>query len=559
MDWIGFAIIFLTIVIIAISLLAEPFSKTVNNSIVVFVITLAIFLVFISGNNINIKAIGAEHYANDMTTTLDALSAFGNQTGGESIAKFASGLTIFYTAFTKSSYQRGTKTWINVSPNKQGGDQCPPPDAPSGAASATDSATFSEVPSFSKENGFPCGRNMIRGPMSYKLGISLNNSFTIAFTMRFDPFSKTVPDSNLELFKLFANTTSGLNGLSMYIQNDYSPVNDSGIGSDYNVNMFLVFGNRAPVKVTGLSRLSTSTIFMFVIIKTGLNLTLRVFPRVSEMSADSGMSSGFVGVDMQIPSSEDVMLSNKEFTINGQGNLQASIYNFAIWNKSLSSAVLNDWYMNTQIALQSGNATLTGLAAAYSEMQDQLRNANACPYDDVTCKTCNQVTNWNNVSDLILNGGPKCMASIDTFCTNNPTHPQCTCWNSSSALSDTEQCKTYKSMYKGAPTLSIDNLDSGLLNQIQNKYNLCECKAGMAADTSKQQQQHQETQQQQSIVPQLPMVSTPMVPRLINTLYTINNDDILAYNQIKVIGDANFKKENIDAGIFDSLLTMFRV
>lgn len=515
MDLIGSIIIFLTIVVIAIALLAEPFSKTVNHSIVVFVITLAIFLLFVS----NSSSRSREHYANNsISNTLDVLAAFGNQTGGESISKFSNGLTIYYSAFTSASYQKGSKTWVNVAPN-QNRQSC------EGVDQATH-ATFSETPSFTKENGFPLGRNVIRGPMSFKLGMSLNNAFTIAFTIRFEPFSATLPDTNLEIFKMYANTP-GLNGLSLMIKNDYAKINDV---SNYSVNMFLAFGNLPPVKVEQLSTLNTSNIYLFVITKTGLNLTLQFFPQVIEMTSD--INTGYVGVNMQIPLTEDVMLSNKEFTINGAANLQASLYNFAIWNKTLTSTTLNALYKNTQIALQSGNQTLTDLAIAYAEMQEQLKNANACPYDEPTCATCSQVKNWSNINELILNGGSSCMNAIDSFCATNPTHPHCTCWNSSSALSDTEQCKIYKKIYKGEPQLSVDDAKS--------KYNLCDCNGGAGGAATAAVPKAAGV----AAVPKaLAMVSPPLVPRIMNTLYSINQDDIAAYEKIKIV------KENINTRV----------
>jgi hypothetical protein len=118
------------------------------------------------------------------------------------------------------------------------------------------------------------------------------------------------------------------------------------------------------------------------------------------------------------------------------------------------------------------------------------------------------VTNWNDISDIILNGGAECMNKINKFCTNNQGSSLCTCWNSSSALSKTSSCKAYTSIFSGTgdTCIKVESIDNDTLNKIKSIYNLID----------------QPTQIAKSVLP----------PKVINNEYTINSSDIEVYNKI---------------------------
>ena len=526
----GLTIIAWAVGMICFTMYCQPFKNFMDQLFVFVVLAVALFAFFYKPpQGPAPKGRRAAEHFDQLGSALTAVT----QNQGEDISAFSTGLTVYYSAFSASSYSGSGKTWYNISPffsKGIGAGACP--DVPV----TKTHAAFYEVPSFSTATGFALGRNFLVGPQSYQMGMAFNGSFTIALAIQFDAFSVAPPAANLEFLKLYANTV-GNNGLNLYMKPNYQQNGASGV---YAVEVYAGFGDDAPVRIAGLTTINTAYVYLFVVSKSGLNLSLTIFSDVANLSSTA--STNFV-TKLPIVAATDVSLSNKEMVINTNANLQAHVFSLAVWNMALGVAGMASVFANLQVQLQKQNPTVLSYANTIAYWQNQAAAANKCPYDDATCKACSGVTQWNNVSDLILNGGSKCLSLIDQYCTNNPTMNMCACWNTSSALSGTDQCKQYKAIYRGADKNNVDinAIDADSLRQIREKYNLCSC-TGAGTPTAP------------SGPPPLTPLPQPPVPRLINSIYTINQSDIDLYNSLPVRGAADATA--INTSIFQPLLAL---
>jgi hypothetical protein len=470
----------LSIILVICTALTNPFGPISNFLIICSCIALVALVLY----NFNKSRESDEHF--------DQSSSVSYIIGTESIISFINGLTLYYSAFSQESFPKSNRTWFNISPHFISKNACPD------ISVDHTHLTFSVVPSYSRSAGFLLGTTSIVGPKSHKLGILANDAFTIFFTIKFDTFSEVKPVFPIEIIKLFANTM-GNNGLSLQIAPDYTIT-----GENVAINMSLGYGDY--VVPVSLININTSYVYLFVITKNGLEVKLSVYPNVADLSTSSQVKMEIATLPLK--DSDDVLLSNKEMKLNGNGNLQAHIYNFGIVNKFLTDILLTSVFSHTKKEIQKNNEVLKNLSSRIVVLQNELSKVGTCPFNPDICNTCKGVTNWNDISDIILNGGAECMNKINKFCTNNQGSSLCTCWNSSSALSKTSSCKAYTSIFSGTgdTCIKVESIDNDTLNKIKSIYNLID----------------QPTQIAKSVLP----------PKVINNEYTINSSDIEVYNKI---------------------------
>ena len=321
----------------------------------------------------------------------------------------------------------------------------------------------------------------------------------------------------------------------------------------------MAFGDMDPVLVKPTT-LNINYVYIFMIKKSGQDLSLTVYPNISVTTAKA--STFIDGAQIAVPPTQDVLLSNKELKINASGNLQAHIYNLAIWNKVISMTSTIDFYNSTKTELQKNDPTLASLSAYINDLKNQVQRQKSCPYDVATCAACTGITDWTNMSDVILNAGADCLAKINAYCIANPMDSKCTCWNTSSALSDTPGCKSYKAIFTKDLSCNIDHIDADTLDQIRKKYNMCaETKPVVPVP---------------GVTPVIPipvqqktlqMLPAPAIPRMLNNIYTINSSDIDVYDNAKIAvtgtatgaaaGDASFSA-TVDGGVFGKLWNMVK-
>jgi hypothetical protein len=365
----------------------------------------------------------------------------------EDITAFASGLTIYNSCFTKKSFPTSTRTWYNIS-NHFESSSCPD------IRLSDTHMNFIYNPAFSKANGFYLGNNVLNGPMCHQMGITANDSFSVFFSFKFASFVKD-PQEELNIIQLFANTVNN-NGLKLYIEKDYVIENDQ-----VKTNMVLQYANTKYNVV--IPPLNTAHNYMIAIVKDSLKLIMYFYPNISDLSSTSSLK--VVAVDNDIDMNTDVLLSNKEMVINKNKNLAMNIYNIGFYNKALQEYHINDIYNHTQKYLQKSNQILKNFSTQITDLSQQITKLKSCPYDDATCKLCNGVSNWSDVSNILNNATPECLAGVNTFCKQHPTHEKCVCWDPANSQSKADSCKAYVSIFSKETDVEA----------IKDKHNLCPC------------------------------------------------------------------------------------
>ena len=434
------------------------------------------------------------------SANVSSLTTPTTNTYNEDLTPYVRYLTLYYSCFSSSSYPHNSRKWYNIAPFFSSPQSvCPD------VTMDDTNMFFLEAPSFSRDNGFGLGINKIIGPQCYRMGFYANDSFTIFFTIKFDSFSQS--DKPFEILKLFANTASN-NGISLQIEKEFSVNNEL-----VSVKMNFTFGTST--WQLDMPSINKAYVYFFVIMKNNQGIKINVYPNIGDVSSTPSFVINALAVNTEANS--DVLLSNKEMIINSQQNLQAHIYNFGVFNRAIQDHTISDLYLSIQTEIQKGNQLLQDLAATITNLQNQLANKGKCPYDNTTCAACSAVKDWTNVSSIILNATPECLQAINAYCTKNPSNNICSCWNPQNILSQTNQCRSYVSIFSGQSCVSPDTVDDTTLDVIKSKYNLCSC-------------------QETSSNPQ-PLQNKPIVvpsPKVIDNVYNYNADDVDLYNSIRV-------------------------
>ena len=443
-----------------------------------------------------------ESFTDSLEGILGLMQKTPTKNENEDIGPFARNMTIYYSAFSRTSYPSNTKKWYNISPYfSSPANVCPD------VKIEDTNAYFLEVPSFSTENGFGLGLNKVIGPKSHQLGISANDSFTIFFTISFNEFLSK-ESNTLEVLKIYANTLNNI-GISLVIQNDYKITENNLIAT----NAELIFGNRT--EKLNMPAISIEYVYFFCIIKSGHKITVNLYPNIGDLASTYNKFSNLANFIVD----EDVLLSNKELSINNNKNIQAHIFNFGIYNKAISNQTLVALYNNIQSQIQKHSQVLQDLTGVISNLNKQITKIKDCPYPDTICSKCTGITDWTNMTNVILNASPECLAAIHEYCLKNPEKEICSCWNPSNVLSKTEACKNYTSIFNGNKCITPDQLDAQTLEVIKTKYNLCSCSAVAQTSCPKA----------------TPIEVKPVIvpsPKIIENRYNMNSSDMDLYNAL---------------------------
>lgn len=451
----------------------------------------------------------------------------------ENMDTIGPGLVLYYTAFSKTSYPIPTLEWRNISKFFVTPDNS----CPDVRISETH-LKFDMEPSYSREKGFSLTSNSIKGPKCHQLGISAKDSFTIFTTINFSTFipnplvgntvSKTTSTTDVnninedrnvyEIFKLYANTINNM-GICFYIDDNVVP-----LGGTYGVKFVVEYGSQDPLIASKTDEqviyVNPAHVYMFVLVKTQSRIMLYMYENMNNI--DANPQSKTLIIDKGINIHEDVLLSNKNMILNRNKNIVGSIFNLGVYNKALGSDEISLLFLHVQAEFQKSNQLLKKLANEIKSIKDAANRVRMCPYTSAVCQECDSIKDWTNTTNVIMNGSTQCLEKIDKFCTINPKHEQCVCWNPDSALSKTTQCKNYVNIFRKNKYVSPDDIDRETLEIIKSKHNLCNCSdVELLKKLVKEQQQEQ-----------------PKPRRYRNSIlsseYKIDNDAIAIYESGKV-------------------------
>jgi hypothetical protein len=386
----------------------------------------------------------------------------------ENIAYISTGLTLYYSVFSDSSYnpKKGNngdlRKWYNISPYFKNidGSSC------SAMQFNESHMNFFNTPTYSREDGIMLGNNYITGPMSYTLGISGNTQYSIFIFVKFMSISPSKND--IELFQIFGNTQN-LNGIRLFMTGN----NTDAVSKDISgCNMYLEIGANTPLQcVKEGSRnimFQHNKSYLFVMTNNNSNIKLSLF---------DGLNGNKIELINSPVSSQmyDISFSNKYMIINQYQNVNGNIYTYGVYNKVLTD---NDM-LNIQKHLFSQIKILDPVVIEKDKIIETLKsdivNIKACPYDKDTCNACSSVTDWTNINAIMTTKDTYCLDAINQFCNENPSHYLCKCWNSNDNSYTSSQCTNYRNIYTKKTCTDVDNLDKTDLSKIKSKYSLCSC------------------------------------------------------------------------------------
>jgi hypothetical protein len=363
--------------------------------------------------------------------------------------------TVYLTIFNKNSYPENDNEWINVAYQEKEGEDCT-------LKGNRKIYRFENLPVFSKRSGLLLGTNRLYGPYSNMLGISLQSTFTIFFTCKHGDFMPN-NEKEVELLKLYANSNNN-NGIALFIQRNSIEINNN---IQYG-NLLLKFIDNDDVYQCKLK--SDDTSMSFDKLNMSLYFIVKEVDKIRILYMIGGVNTIYQLAMINIKET-NATFSNKEMIINRFQNWKGNMYNFGILPEAISDNTVTDIYSHCYSEyLKATNEDFIKLSNDYNSILDFLKKFKECPYNDDVCKTCNTITKWNDMNE-IMSAPPSCKESINEFCKVNTKHELCKCWDQSYPGYQTDSCKMYKSIFTPQSRI-YDNITNDDILYIKDKYTL---------------------------------------------------------------------------------------
>ena len=343
----------------------------------------------------------------------------------ENVGNLGSGLVMYCSSLKKASWSEGFgRTWRNMASRA----------SPFQATCTADGSVrdpnliFKSTPAFSRRNGMQLAQNSLSGPYSHQLGVNGDQAMSVIVYAK---FLGADTKNGISVFKVFANTPGNV-GVSLVLKNCEMAANGTLTG-DAIVNI----GESSNTSTQKMS-IDPTRRYMWVLVK---NYT-RVVLSMIDVGATSFVKT--VLLDKVLPAQKSIVFSNVNMSINEDINWNAEIIAFAMYDRAINDTDMDRIFNHYQAADRAFDAEYQNMQAAINEATEKRK----CPYDTATCNTCGGVTDWSVQTNLI-SASTVCRKQIDTYCTANPSHASCVCWNSANAEYGTT-CKAYRALFSGA-------------------------------------------------------------------------------------------------------------
>eukprot|EP00873_Tetraselmis_striata_P027005 jgi/Tetstr1/447269/TSEL_034706.t1 len=306
------------------------------------------------------------------------------------------------------------------------------------------------------------GGNYMEGPMTNALGITdptkftvvmVVNSYSLATWLGTD-LSSAPQNTDAELFQMFGATDdvndTNLLKVSFTTENSTpTEMNSDGISRYTGIKIRIRYSNEE--RVTPEFPIASDETYMYAFV-----VTQGQTPTVTIKRASLHSRSLAEIADFTAPATVRHIkhLLNKGITFNAQRLLEMHLYNFAIFD-----AALDDGQLSTLLDHFSNNFDPADTR---------------CPYDDATCYSdeCIGIDDWSVPTALI--NAPACRGKVNEFCKNNPSHPECMCWDPEDGNYDKLKCKLWRAYISGDPdqVLNIQGLTAEQVAEIRQHHNL---------------------------------------------------------------------------------------
>lgn len=378
---------------------------------------------------------------------LEDLEPLNIQEDPSTITRSAS---VYLTIFNDKSFPGGGKEIYNLAVKEKAAGTC----------KQTNSTFYLDtIPTFDKPGGLVMNTNRLVGPLSNNLGIDMQSSFTIFFTCKHGAFQAN--QSEIEFFKLYANSNDN-NGLTMFI-----PAQTVVVGPETQTAQLKVkYADGSPIACTVLQSptitFDKTNMTSYFIVKQVDKLT------VFTLVGDAITPTPLISVSIE---ETTATFSNKELILNRFKNYRGSLYQMGIIPTAITTEEVQRIHTHSLNQYKRvTSAEYIQLSSDYNKMIEFLKSFKNCPFNAETCSACTSITNWTDTNQLVSSSA-ECRKAIDTFCTNNPMHFRCKCWNKTSPDYVTTSCKMYRGIFTPDKTI-YDNMSQDDLNYIKHKYSL---------------------------------------------------------------------------------------
>ena len=353
----------------------------------------------------------------------------------ENIDDISDKLVMYFTAFNKTSYTPNTQIWRNLVDTTT---------STKGELKCESSMKFDVIPTYARSTGFALGANRLVGPFSNTLNINFKNPYTVVMAFRHGNLTNiTTKSTKIELLKLFANSPNN-NGLSLYIE----PTSLQTTDNIQFCKLLFQYADNDPVKciinqTDERISIEPNTLCFLFIVKTVDSIKIIYMTEKNDTQ----------NVLAEFPVTNDgVTFSNKELFINRFNNWNANIYNFCIYNATLSEAGVSNLYTHIKaLNTRHNDSAIPAVIDNYNATITSLKNLLKCPFDQDVCDTCDGITQWNDITQLV-NASLKCRQAISNYCKTNPTNSLCQCWDTKSTIYNTNGCKLLRNVFESDTT-----------------------------------------------------------------------------------------------------------
>jgi hypothetical protein len=450
--------VFIFIVLVGIYIVMNVKTLTKRDTIILAIATLALLFIAVQSSMMQKRQL--EHFVESTSKQYEAidiqsaLTKYKRMDIEEDITDIQQRLVVYLTAFNKTSFNNMGRIWYNIAKIQKDGT----------CESADNSIfNFEMAPVFSRKTGMYLGNNRLVGPYCNALNIQFHNTFTILLVCKHGNLLVDDKNSEIELLKLYANSPNN-NGLSLFIQKgSLKNDNNTQVG-----NLMFQYAQHDPQtckvdKDHSFINFDRDSLTFYFIVKDTDNV------RVLMMNENSNAIQQILKFTI---TNTDVTFSNKEMVLNRLLNWNGNLFNFAIYDKALSDELVSSFYTHIMNEyLKNIDPNFTVMLSQYNETLDILQSLTKCPYDKNVCDNCTSVGRWCDMNQ-VLNSSLQCKKSINDFCAANTSHPLCKCWDTSSPIYNTDNCRLYRSIFSGEKTSSFDGLTAEDLEYIKNKYGL---------------------------------------------------------------------------------------
>lgn len=370
----------------------------------------------------------------------------------EQFTAISKDLVQYFTVFDKRSYADGQKEWKNIVKIK--GFNC------------DTSMTLTKIPKYYVQTGIELGENSLIGPLSNTMNIKFGSPYTICFAVTMKQLSSS-SKSNIELFKMYANSPNN-NGIHLYISKDSI---DTANGNN-SASLYFQFADKEPV----LCRLSPkddkinfpqNTLLLFIIVRQGDRVRVLMINEKTDKIEEIALLNS---------QTSDMTFSNKELAFNRLGNWNANMFNVAVFNNALDDIRATTYYMYVKdLYTKYNNPAYLDALKKWLDSLKENEKLKQCPFPKDVCAKCTSVDDWSNFG-TIINAPLSCKQSIANYCTKNPEHSFCECWNKASPKYSTTTCALLRAIYyndKDAMCESVCNVprDKSVISKLEYKDN----------------------------------------------------------------------------------------